>query len=739
MAGKIRGITIEIDGNTKKFQDSLKGMDSQLNKSNKKLRDINKLLKLKPGNTELLTQKQKTLSKAIETTEDRLKELKSVQRESVSPEEWDAIQREIVDSENKLSGLKQEMKNFGSVGAQQVKVVGEKLQAFGNGMKDVGAKLTKYVTGPIVALGGASLAAFNEVDAGLDIITKKTGATGDAMDEMGEIMKDIATTIPTDFETAGTAIGEVSTRFGLTGDALEDLSGQFIKFADLNNTDVNSSIDLVQKALTAFGLESEDAGALLDRMNKVAQDTGVSVDTLEQGLIQNSTAFQEMGFSIDQATTFMGDLEKSGADSSSVMAGLRRALKNATKEGIPLDQALSDLQNTIKNGTGETDGLSAAFELFGNAGQQIFGAVQDGTIDFNNLAGAIEDAGGSVSDTFEATQDPTDEFKTAMNELKVTGMELAQAAMPLIQKAMEKLTSIIEKLKAKWEELSPEQQEMAIKIGLVAAAVGPLLMGLGSLISTVGMLMTFAPVVMGALSGMAMPIMIAVAAIAGLVSAGVLLYQNWDTIKARAKELGANIQKKFSEIKSKVVGTVSSMASNVKGKWESLKSSAGQAFESIKKKITEPIESAKQKVEGAVNFIKGLFPISIGNILSNVKLPHFSLKWGEKDFGPLGNIRYPTGFNLSWNAKGAIFRRPTIFATPIGYQGIGEAGAEAVLPLDALWNGLREMGDDIVNGIARTNMGSGEPVVINLYAYPSGPKMEQWVVNTYDRGKRRLG
>ena len=738
MAGKIRGITIEIDGNTKKFQDSLKGMDSQLNKSNKKLRDINKLLKLKPGNTELLTQKQKTLSKAIETTEDRLKELKSVQRESVSPEEWDAIQREIVDSENKLSGLKQEMKNFGSVGAQQVKVVGEKLQAFGNGMKDVGAKLTKYVTGPIVALGGASLAAFNEVDAGLDIITKKTGATDDAMDEMGEIMKDIATTIPTDFETAGTAIGEVSTRFGLTGDALEDLSGQFIKFADLNNTDVNSSIDLVQKALTAFGLESEEAGALLDRMNKVAQDTGVSVDTLEQGLIQNSTAFQEMGFSIDQATTFMGDLEKSGADSSSVMAGLRRALKNATKEGIPLDQALSDLQNTIKNGTGETDGLSAAFELFGNAGQQIFGAVQDGTIDFNNLAGAIEDAGGSVSDTFEATQDPTDEFKTAMNELKVTGMELAQAAMPLIQKAMEKLTSIIEKLKAKWEELSPEQQEMAIKIGLVAAAVGPLLMGLGSLISTVGMLMTFAPVVMGALSGMAMPIMIAVAAIAGLVSAGVLLYKNWDTIKARAKELGANIQKKFSEIKSKVVGTVSSMASNVKGKWESLKSSAGQAFESIKKKITEPIETAKRTVQDAIQTIKGLFPITLGKIFSGIKLPHFRISGGEVPWG-IGGLGQKPSVSIDWYAKGGIFRQPTIFATPLGYQGVGEAGAEAVLPLDALWNGLRTMGDDIVNGIARTNMGSGEPVVINLYAYPSGPKMEQWVVNTYDRGKRRLG
>ncbi|MDK7064445.1 hypothetical protein, partial [Gardnerella vaginalis] len=80
-------------------------------------------------------------------------------------------------------------------------------------------------------------AAFNEVDAGMDTIVTKTGATGKALEDMQDSMKNLATSIPTDFQTAGAAIGEVNTRFGLTGKSLEDLSGRFIKFAQINNMD----------------------------------------------------------------------------------------------------------------------------------------------------------------------------------------------------------------------------------------------------------------------------------------------------------------------------------------------------------------------------------------------------------------------------------------------------------------------------------------------------------------------
>ena len=159
----------------------------------------------------------------------------------------------------------------------------------------MGASLTKGVTAPIAAIGAASLAAFNEVDSGLDIVAQKTGATGEALESMNQIVKDLATEIPTDFETAGAAVGEVNTRFGLTGQALDDLSAKFIKFAQLNDTDVSTSIDNVSSVMNAFGMDASEAGSMLDALNATGQSTGIDMDTLSGLLSSNAAQLKAMG------------------------------------------------------------------------------------------------------------------------------------------------------------------------------------------------------------------------------------------------------------------------------------------------------------------------------------------------------------------------------------------------------------------------------------------------------------
>lgn len=623
MAGnRIKGLTIEIGGDTTKLSDSLKGVDKSLRETQNQLRDVNKLLKLDPKNTDLLKQKQELLSKQIKETKDRLETLKKAQETmdangiDKNSDQYKALQREIIETEQKLESAKDAAKDFGSVLGQQMQVVGGQIKETGDKIKGFGDSMTKNVTAPIAAVGGAAMAGWAQIDEGLDIVTKKTGATGDAMAEFEGIVKNIGKTIPTSFATAGEAVGEVNTRFGVTGQELEDLSALFIKFADINDTDVTSSVDSVQKVLSAYNLEAKDTESVLDALTKVSQNTGISIGTLESGLLANSTAFKEMGLSMEQSADFMGQVEMSGADVSTVMGGLSKALKNSQAEGKDLNTALSELQDVILNGTDSTDGLTEAYELFGKSGAKVFEAVQSGAIDFQNLGDSALNAGGTVTDTFDGLQDPADNFQIVLNQLCELGYEIANALMPIVQQAIDTIIPVIQSLTDWWNSLNEGQQDFVIKAALVVAAIGPVLSAIGSVISIVGT----ATSVIGSLSGLVGgPVVIAIGA---AVAAGVLLYKNWDTVKEKAQAL-----------------------------WEKISG----VFEDIKNAISEKIETAKEKVRSAIEAIKGFFNFHWE--LPKLKIPHFSIT-GKFSLNP-PSIPH---IGVEWYKKAA--ETPYLFNSP---------------------------------------------------------------------------
>lgn len=642
MAGsRIKGLTIEIGADTKDLSKSLKGIDTNLNNTKRQLTDVNKLLKLDPKNTELLAQKQELLAKQIKGTSERLDALKKAQKDldaagvDKSSEKYQALRREIIDTENSLKNLNK----------AKFEDVGKSIDNLGKKFEDVGGKLTTYVTGPIMALGGASLAAFNKVDSGLDTIVKKTGASGDTLEEFGGIMNDIATTIPASFEEAGEAVGEVNTRFGATGDDLRELSTLFIQFAKINDTSITASVEASQKALAAFGLTAEDAGGLLDTLTKVSQDTGISVDTLAGGLSSNATAFKELGLSIDDAAGLMGQIELSGADVNTVLSGMSKALKNTSKEGDDMAGTLADLEKSIKDGTDDVGSLQKAYELFGKSGDQIFNAIKSGSLSFEDLSGAAAESGGTVSQTFENMIDPIDRFQMIMNQLIEVGAAVGEALMPIIDEIADSLTPAIETLSSWWESLDEHTQSFIVTAGLVVAALGPVISIIGSIIGFVGPMITgIAGVISagGALSALLTgPLSIA---ILGIITIGTALIANWDTVKESAAQLFAT----------------------VKEKWDG-----------IKKSISDAINGAKKAVSDGIDKIKGLFNFKFE--WPKLKMPHFTVKgslnpltWFENGMPKIG---------VEWYAKGGIFNGPTI-------AGIGEAGSEAVLPLDSFYKKL---------------------------------------------------
>ena len=374
-------------------------------------------------------------------------------------------------------------------------------EALSKKMGSAGTALSKGITAPIMAAGAASVAAWKEVDNGLDIIVTKTGASGEALDDMGGILRNLAGSIPTDFETAGAAIGEVNTRFGLTGDALEDLSGQFVKFAQINGQDVSSSVDSVSKMMAGFGMSADDAGRMLDALNTVGQQTGVDVGALADTVAANAKQFQEMGLTAEEAASFLGSASMAGLDTSSAMMGLKTAMKNAAKDGVSLGDALSGFDEVMQSNASESDKLAAAYELFGSkAGAAIENAVSNGTLNLSDFSSSLGDFEGSVSSTFEGTLSPMEEFQTTLNDLKGLGADLVTTAGPMISDFAKGASDAVHQLTDAWNGLSPEMQDTIIKVAGIAAVVGPLLVvggkviggissiagGIGGLIGKVG-------------------------------------------------------------------------------------------------------------------------------------------------------------------------------------------------------------------------------------------------------------
>lgn len=590
----VKGITIEFNADTTKLGAAMKQVNAEAKGVDKQLKAVNKALKFNPGNTELLAQKQTLLKQKIGQTKDQLDLLRQAQAKldddpavDKTSQDYMELRREIIETESKLKHFEGELKKAENYKFEKL---GKSLQDVGGKMKKVGDGMSKYVTLPIVGAGAASIKAFNEVKDGLNIVAQKTGATGEELTKMQDSARNLAKGIPTDFETAGTAIGEVNTRFGLTGDALETLSGKFVQFAKVNDTDVNSSIDETQKALSAFGLGADDAGHVLDVLTRVGQNTGASMENLTSGLIQNGTAFQELGLNIDQAATLMGQMEKSGANSETVMQGLRKALKNAAEDGIPLDEALSNLQDTILNGTGSMDGLTAAYDLFGKSGDQIYGAVKNGTLDFNDLAGAAENMDGTLQKTFEETLTPAEKFQTTLNTMKDAGYEIGSTIMEMVAPALEIIAQKVQKLAEWWHNLSPEMQKTIIKVAGIVAAVGPLLSILGRVTTGVGAIVKFMPTILGLgpkLVGMfgmigkaftAMKTLLLgnpwILAAAAAIAAIVLIVKNWDKIKAFFIALWAKVKEIFSAAWGAIKG-------GLLAAWEAIKSAAMAVFNGI--------------------------------------------------------------------------------------------------------------------------------------------------------------
>lgn len=718
MAAKtLKGITVEINGKTTGLANALKDVTKTSTALSSNLKEINKALKLDPGNTELLNEKQKILSESVAAARKELETLEGVQKQvsdqyangDIDRGAWLEYQNKLQKAKQHLEDLEKAQKDFGTAAAQTIKEAGAKIEEYGGKVSKVGETLTKNVTTPMAAAAAAGVAAFSAVDEGVDTIVTATGASGEALDGLVASYETIATSIPEELGDVASAVGEVNTRFHTTGEELEGQTTLFLQFAKITGGDVVSSVDSADKVLKTFGKTSDDASGLLGMVAKAAQDTGINAQGLLDDVLANSATFKELNFSLEESVNFMALLDENGVESSTALAGLKKAVVNLTDAGMSESEALQTVIDKIKNAGSETEALTIAQETFGTKGAaEMATAIREGRLSLDDLSASMADYSTVVTDTYNNTMDGVDGATTAANAAKIAMSTLGETISDMLAPIFQHLTQLLIDAKARFDTLDNGQKQAIVTIGLIVAAIGPALVIIGKVITAVGTITTgvgslvgfvggtvvplITGTVMPALSGLwalmlANPISIVIAAIAAIVAAFVLLWNKCEGFR----NFWINL---FSSVKSTVVDAKNNVLST---------------FDGIKNGISSRIEGAKNSVHNAIENIKGFFNFSWS--LPHLQLPHPYIS-GRFSLNPPS----VPSFGINWYKEGGILSGAQIFGQMGGnLLGGGEAGQEAVLPLSDFYGHL----DGILSRYMN-NTASGLVIQLNIEHFENG-------------------
>lgn len=471
---KIKGITIQYEGDTVKLEEALKSVESKGRKAKAEMSEVNRALKEAPDSAVLWQQKQELLNKTLESSKDKLKLLEDAQEEiqrqfdnkSIGEDQYRAFERELERARAETEKLGAEAEDAGK---HVEELSGEAGKASGN-LDKMGNTAESSAEGFTVLKGAvAQLAAdgfeklmssakeaWEEIDEGYDTIIKKTGATGQSLEELQSVADSVFGALPVEMSDTGAAVGEINTRFAATGDELESLTAYFLKYAEVNDTQVAGSVRNVSGIMKAFQEDTKNTGKVLDTLTDVGQRTGKDLSSLESELLSNSATFKELGLDIRQSAELLGQFEANGIDTSVAIKGLQKAQQEATADGKTMTEALDETIERIKGAKDETDALQIATDLFGKKGAAAMTqAIREQRFSLDDLTAGYDDMRDVVSETFEATQDAPDKAKVALNNLKLELAQLGEAVLPKVEKIVSKGVDDLPKIIKFGEEMLP--------------------------------------------------------------------------------------------------------------------------------------------------------------------------------------------------------------------------------------------------------------------------------------------
>ena len=672
MADRVKGLTIVLGADTSELVKAIYSVNTAIKNTQTNLRDINKALKLDPGNVSLLKDKQNELATAIDQAKQKLEaEKEAMERLEASgvdktSQEFRDLKVQIDLDESALKQLENQMKDFGTVGGQviaemgrKMQEVGDKIKAVGDKISSVGQSLTTTVTLPIVAAGTAAVTSFAEVDKTMTLANQTMGNTAEQASLLNKAMEEAASNSTFGMNDAAQA----SLNFARAGLDAEQAASAMAPAMNLAAGEAGD-LDVVSSGLVAtingFGDTFEQAEHYADVFAAACNNSALDVNGLSESMSVAAPIFKTAGKDVEDAALYLGVMANAGIEANvaanSLKTGMARLAQPTKQAKEAMEQygiAMSDIWNedgSMKDSVeiqrnlheafaqlSEQEQMAAAGAIFGkNQMSSWLALINTAPSEVDALSESIKNSTGTTQEMADAMMSgfggSIEKLKSSLDVLVTSlGSIIAEYLTPVI----EKIQGVIDMFMA----MDEETKKQIVTIAGIVAAIGPVLLvggkiisGIGTIVSAMGTVATFiGGTLIPAITAISAPVLVVVAAVAALAAGFVYLYKTNDDFRNKVNELVSGIKENFGQMIEKIKPALDEL-------FTTIKTIVGELVEAFKQfmKAAEPVfEFIATGIAGVINGVmQAATPIinavnSIIKMVSSVVKGLFSLLTGD--------------------------------------------------------------------------------------------------------------
>ena len=658
MANRIKGITVEIGGDTTGLDKALKSVNTTIKSTQSSLKDVNRLLKLDPSNTELLSQKQKLLKDAISATKEKLDALKTAQEQAkqqlengdLGQDKYDALQREIIETEQELRRL-QEQAATTNAALEKIDAVGAKMESVGDSIAGAGKKMMPLTT-VIGGLGVAAVKTAADFDSSMSQVAAISGATGDDLQALRDKAREMGEKTKFSASEAADAMTYMAMAGWKSKDMISGIDG-IMSLAAASGEDLATTSDIVTDALTAFGLSAKDSGHFADILAAASSNANTNVSMMGETFKYCAPIAGALGFSAEDTAEAIDLMANAGIKSSQAGTALRTIMNNlagdvkisgkaigevtiATTKADGSMRDLSDILTDCRVAFGnltESEKANTAESLVGKNAMSGFLALMNAAPeDIAKLSGAIDNCDGSAEKMAATMQDNlAGQLTILKSQLQELAISFGEILMPAIRSIVSKIQDFIDKLNG----MDEGTKQAIVKIGLLVAAIGPLLIVIGNVISKTGTaLRAFSSLGKGvlqlsynfkngiglagklgtALGGISAPVLAVVAVIATLVAAFMHLWNTNDGFRETIIGTWNRIKETVSGFCQGIVDRLNALGFEfkdildvLKTAWDAFCSLLAPVFEGVFNNIANILSTVTGVITGILDVFIGIF------------------------------------------------------------------------------------------------------------------------------------